>query len=91
MITWKDFYNERSFNPEAGKFHYTHQCLRTAYRSLVNNAHYLFSYKRHPQIGIPNTSNKIEGEFSQLKRKLRFHNGVLIELKIKMIDEILGV
>ena len=31
---WESFLNERTTNPETGKYHYTHKRLRSAYRSL---------------------------------------------------------
>ena len=89
---WEDYYNERSINPETGKSSYTHRRLRSAFRSLNLNTNlpYLFTYQKCPDLKIPNTSNKIEGNFSFLKQKLRYHNGLNLTQKYKMIDEILG-
>jgi hypothetical protein len=40
---------------------------------------------------IPNTTNAIDGHFSDLKNKLRNHNGLSIARKIKFIDEFFKV
>ena len=88
---WADYYNERTINPENGRSYYTHRRLRSAFRSLKNNLSYLFTYQRYPSLNIPNTSNKIEGCFGNLKQMLRNHQGMSLSQKMKMIDEILGV
>ena len=43
---------ERTFNPETGKSQYTHLRLRSAYRSLMHNLLYLFTYQKYPDLGI---------------------------------------
>lgn len=91
LAKWQDYYDERIFNPETGKSQYTHRRLRSAYRSLMNNLPYLFTYQKYPNLGIPNTSNLIEGQFGHLKRLLGNHRGMNLTQKLKMIDEILGV
>ncbi len=87
---YEDYYNERTINSETGKSSYTHRRLRSAFRSLKTNLAYLFTYQKYPSLNIPNTSNKIEGCFAHLKQKLRCHNGLKLEQKMKLIDEILG-
>lgn len=86
---WKSFLNERTINPETSKSHYTHKRLRSAYRSLSTNLKYLFTWYDFYDLNIPNTTNMIEGQFSDLKNKLRNHNGLTKERKIKFIDEFL--
>ena len=86
---WEGFLNERTVNPETGKSHYTHKRLRSAYRSLKTNMNWLFTWQDHPVIKIPNTTNMIDGHFSDLKNKLRNHNGLTRQRKIKFIDEFL--
>lgn len=39
----------------------------------------------------PNTTNKIEGQFSHLKRLLGNHRGLHLEQKKKLIEAILSV
>ena len=84
---WESFLNERTINPETGKSHYTHKRLRSAYRSLKTNLKWLFTWYDYYELNIPNTTNAIDGHFSDLKNKLRNHNGLSRERKIKFIDE----
>lgn len=86
---WKSFLNERTTNPETGKSHYTHKRLRSAYRSLKTNAKWLFTWHEYYELNIPNTTNAIDGHFSDLKNKLRNHNGLSKARKMKFIDEFL--
>lgn len=88
-IEWESFLNERTTNPETGKSYYTHKRLRSAYRSLKTNLRWLFTWYDHIELNIPNTTNAIDGHFSDLKNKLRNHNGLSKERKIKFIDEFL--
>jgi hypothetical protein len=86
---WKVFLNERTTNLETGKSHYTHKRLRSAYRSLKTNLNWLFTWYDNIDLNIPNTTNAIDGHFSDLKNKLRNHNGLSRARKIKFIDEFL--
>ena len=38
-----------------------------------------------PLLGIPNTTNLIDGHFSNLKRMLRSHNGITRERRDKLV------
>ena len=86
---WELFLNERTFNIEKRKSEYTHKKLRSAYRSLKTNLEYLFTWYDYIELNIPNTTNAIEGQFSDLKNKLRNHNGLSIQHKKLFIDEFL--
>jgi len=86
---WKSFLNERTINEETGKSYFTHKRLRSAYRSLKTNLHWLFTWYDHIDLGIPTTTNSIDGHFADLKNKLRNHNGLSLKRKIKFIDEFL--
>jgi hypothetical protein len=86
---WNDFLNERTFNIETRKSFYTHKRLRSAYRSLKTNFKWLFTWYDYFELGIPNTTNAIDGHFSDLKNKLRNHNGLNIKRKMNFIDEFL--
>ena len=85
-IKWCSFLNERRIDAE-GKSRYVHKKLRSAYRSLKTNLPWLFTWYEHFEKKIPNTTNAIDGHFSDLKNKLRNHNGLSIERKKKFIDE----
>lgn len=88
---WNDFINEKTYNErKKRKWHYTHKRLRSAYNSLKNNLSFLFTWYDNPKLKIPNTTNSLEGIFSNLKTKLRVHNGLRKERKIKFINQILS-
>ena len=87
-IKWKTFLNERKIDP-AGKNRYVHKKLRSAYRSLVTNLPWLFTWYGNMHLKIPNTTNAIDGHFADLKNKLRNHNGLSELRKKKFIDEFL--
>ncbi len=89
FIKWELFLNERTTNEITKKSFYTHKKLRSAYRSLKNNLPWLFTWYDNYDLKIPNTTNAIDGHFSDLKNKLRNHNGLSLERKKKFIDEFL--
>jgi uncharacterized protein (DUF433 family) len=83
---WEWFLSERKID-EAGKKRYVHKKLRSAYRSLKTNLPRLFTWYDNIGLNIPNTTNAIDGHFSDLKNKLSNHNGLSIDRKKKLIDE----
>jgi hypothetical protein len=87
---WETFYKEQRLD-EKGKKRYVHRRLRSAYRSLKNNMDLLFTWYDHMELRIPNTTNKIDGHFADLKNKLRCHNGLNIKRKKRFIDEFFKV
>ena len=86
---WREFLNERTVHPETNKRPFTHRRLRSAYRSLKTNLPYLFTYRRSPELTIPNTTNGLEGSFAYLKELVRVHRGAKPDLKHKIINTIL--
>ena len=91
FFKWEFFLNERTINKETGKSFYTHKRLRSAYRSLNTNLKWLFTWYDNIELGVPNTTNAIDGHFADLKNKLRNHNGLNIKRKMRFIDEFLKV
>lgn len=89
FVNWGDFLDERTTSKETGKSFYTHKRLRSAHRSLKTNLKWLFTWYDNIELGIPNTTNAIDGHFADLKNKLRNHNGLSIRRKMKFIDEFL--
>ena len=85
-IKWKEYYNERSISITTNKSFYTHKRLRSAYLSLRRNLSYLFVFEEYKELDIPNTTNALDGIFSELKRQLRNHNGLSLKRKQKFID-----
>ena len=75
---WKDTINHKSLHKD-GKMHYTHRRLRAAKNSLDFYMPYLFTYQREDCQGMPNTNNKIEGTFTDLKKNLNNHSGLTRE------------
>lgn len=86
-MKWKDVLDERSRDETTGKQFYTHKPLRSAYRSLRSNLFHLFEFEHWRELDIPNTTNCLDGQFSDLKNKLRNHNGLAKERKKRLIDD----
>ena len=82
---WGDFLKERTTDPETGKSHYKHKKLRSAYLSVRRNIPLLFTWYENIEMGTPNTTNLIDGHFSQLKRMLRNHNGLSRDRRNKLV------
>ena len=86
----KEFLNERSIAPHKKRgWEYTHKRLRAAHRSLKDNLCRLFTYQRYPELNIPNTTNTLDGMFSQIKNRIAVHRGLNRERRFKIISEIL--
>lgn len=82
---WDPFLKERTIL-STGKSTYTHRRLRAARNSLRYHLPWLFTYQIVPKLKIPNTTNKLEGTNSELKRRLHSHNGLTQANKKKFID-----
>jgi hypothetical protein len=87
---WEAFLKERTIDPITNRWHYTHRRVRSAYYSLKKNLPYLFTYQKHPELNIPNTTNSLDGSFAHLKELVGVHRGHNQYLKKKIIEEILG-
>jgi hypothetical protein len=87
---WNVFLKERTYQPDGKHWSYTHRRIRAAYRSLVTNSPYLFSYQKHPELKIPNTNNSSEGSFSELKRLLNNHHGLKPYRRYRLTETILN-
>ncbi len=90
LMKWHNFLRERTTDAGTKKWHYTHRRIRSAYKSLVINLPYLYTYKEHPKLNIPNTTNSLDGSFAYLKDLVGVHRGYSDTLKEKLIKEILG-
>ena len=95
LQTWFEQYqsylNERTFDTETGKSHYTHKNIRSAYFSLKRNLAYLFVFEQYPDLNIPNTANLLDGTFSGMKRLLACHHGMSKENKVRFIKDYFSV
>ena len=86
----EEFINEASLNETTGKEYFTHRKLIAAYKSLRRNLPYLFTYKNHIELAMPNTTNSlVGGVFTQLKKLTKLHQGIIKSLKSKLIDDYL--
>ena len=82
--TWKETLNKRS-TLKNGRTQFRHKRLRSAMHSLDWYMPYLFTFQRPDCVGMPNTNNKIEGTFSDLKKNLNNHSGMSKENRKRFI------
>ena len=86
---YKDVLNERVHDKRIKRNMppYMRPRLRSEYLSLRRNMPLLWTFYDHPETGLPNTNNGIEGLFSDLKGKLRVHRGISKDNRKKLLDE----
>lgn len=85
---WKEEWNStlnRRTQLKSGKTQYTHKRLRSAMHSVDFYLPYLFTYQMAACEGMPNTNNKIEGTFTDLKKNLNNHSGMTEENRKRFI------
>lgn len=82
---WSKVLNKRSTLKD-GRTQYTHKRLRSAMHSIDFFRPYLFTYQLPECSGMPNTNNKIEGTFSDLKKNLNTHSGMSKENRKRFIS-----
>lgn len=82
--TWKDTLDRRSLL-KSGRTQFTHRRLRSAMHSVDFYLPYLFTYQLPGCEGMPNTNNKIEGTFTDLKKNLNNHSGMSQENRKRFI------
>lgn len=90
-IRWKDFLNQRTFNPLTGKNSFTHIRLRQAYRAIKRALPVLFTFQQFPiqDSGIDTCTNSLDGYFSHLKSKLSIHRGASKKTQLKIISQLI--
>ena len=81
---WEKTLNRRSLL-KSGKTTYTHRRLRSAMNSIDFYLDFLFTYQKEECKGMPNTNNKIEGTFTDLKKNLHNHSGLSMENRKRFI------
>lgn len=86
---WHDFYTEKTHVLGTTHWYYTHKNVRSAYMSLQRNLPNLFTYQKYSELGIPNTTNTIDGYFASLKKKVAQHHGLRRDRRYKVISELL--
>ena len=82
---WVDMLNRRS-TLKSGKTQFTHRRLRSAMHSVDFYLPYLFTYQLPECDGMPNTNNKIEGTFTDLKKNLNNHSGMSTQNRKRFIS-----
>lgn len=87
--TYETFINEKTYILGTRRWRYTHRRIRSAYLSLKRNLPFLFTYQKHYELNIPNTTNSLDGYWSRVKNLLSAHRGKTKERIKKMIVEIL--
>ena len=83
---YRDFLNEKSFNPETGRDDWTHRELHSAVLSVMTFLPYLFAYETTKELS--QTSNSLEGHFSHIKDIVRIHRGISTSLLRKVLSSI---
>jgi len=86
---WKNRYNtflNKRTTHKDGKTVYLHRRIRTLVNSVDFYRPYLFTYQRPECDGMPNTNNKIEGTFTDLKKNLNNHSGMSMQNRIRFIS-----
>jgi len=63
-VKWTNYLNERSQSAIKGKSYYTHIKLRSAYLNSNINIPYLFVFEEYSELNMPNTTNALDGSFS---------------------------
>lgn len=86
---FKDVLNERVSDKRIKRKTppYMRPKLRSAYLSLKRNMKLLWTFYDHPETGLPNTNNALEGAFSDIKSKIRAHRGISKNNRKKLLDE----
>jgi len=70
----KEYANEKTINPDTGRWWYTHRLLRRSYHSIKRAWPYMFHHLDDAR--VPKTTNALEGYFSHLKNHLSVHRGL---------------
>jgi hypothetical protein len=93
LLKWKKKYSyiltDKTYILGTNRWYYTHKKVRSAYRSLETNVPFLFTYQKYPELGIPNTTNTIDGYFASVKKKVAAHHGLRKDRRFKVISELL--
>lgn len=74
---------EEYIDPRDNRWRYTKERTLKAYHFIKRFVQYLFTYR--DSRWIPNTNISTEGMFSQMKRKIKIHNELILERKMKII------
>jgi len=87
--TWDEFLKEKTIDPETGRWHWTHKRLRQARDSIRTHLPFLFTFERHPELNIPNTTNSLDGSFKKVKLARGIHSGLTHARQLKLMRSLL--
>lgn len=90
LVRWINFLSEKTIDPLTDRWHYKHRRIRGAYAAIKHALPFLFTYQRFSELKIPNTTNTLDGSFSQLKQKIHVHRGLNVVTQQKMVETILA-
>ena len=86
---WKERYTEflnKRVTHKDGKSCYLHRKVRMVVHSIDFYLPYLFTFQCPECAGMPNTNNKIEGTFTDLKKSLNNHTGMSMQNRKRFIS-----
>lgn len=89
LRTWHDFLQEKTVDTETGTSHWTHKRLRQARDSLSAHLSILFTYQKYPELGMPNTTNSLDGAFKKGKMGIGIHAGLTHARQVKLVLSVL--
>ena len=81
----QEWLKEQTILPD-GKKQFIHRKTRSAYNSLSRNPSALFVCRDFPSLHIPNTTNKLEGMFGNIKPIIAIHRGIHRNTKLKAFE-----
>lgn len=87
--TYHDFLQEKTTDPETGRSQWTHKRLRQARDSVSAHLDILFTYQKYPELGMPNTTNSLDGAFKRGKMAIGIHSGLTHARQIKLMLSLL--
>ena len=71
---YKDFINQKSHNPDTGRYWFTHKMVRRSFMTIKRALPNMFHYLDNPK--IPKSTNAIESFFGHMKGHLNIHRGL---------------
>jgi hypothetical protein len=83
--TYYDFLGEKTIDHETGAWQWTHQRLRQAAQSIRAHLPILFTFQKYPELGMPNTTNSLDGVFKKGKVAIGVHAGLTHRRQIKLM------
>jgi hypothetical protein len=89
LRTYHDFLREKTIDPETGRSQWTHKRLRQARDSLSAHLGILFTYQKYPELGMPHTTNSLDGAFKKGKMAIGIHSGLTHVRQIKLMLSLL--